>query len=328
MQPKQSKSHLSTLLVLVFWLAVLGVVFVNQQRIIDWWKLRGYEPPQEVSAIATQNTMSEYARHLFYVNKPAIVGGEAFTAECPAGGEKTIVLGCYQSKDDGIFLYRVQDTRLDGVVQVTAAHEMLHAAYDRLSDDERNRVDGLLESYYENELTDQRIKDTIAAYKKSEPLEIANEMHSIFGTEIAALPQELETYYAQYFADRQAVVRFAADYQSEFTSRRQQVEKYDAQLKELKATISANEQDIASLRTAIDQQQAELESLREAQDYEAYNARVAPYNQTVREYNSLLAQTRTAIQQYNDIVDARNAVALEEEQLVQAISAQSLPSAK
>ncbi|MCA9328101.1 hypothetical protein KDA14_06240, partial [Candidatus Saccharibacteria bacterium] len=268
------------------------------------------------------------AKHLFYVNKPEIIGGEAFTADCPTGGEKTIVLGCYQSKDRGIFLYKVEDQRLDGVVQVTAAHEMLHAAYDRLSDEERSRVDSMLESFYKTGLSDQRVKDTIAAYKDSEPSEIDNEMHSIFGTEVANLPKELETYYTQYFKNRQAVVQFATDYQAEFTSRQNQVETYDAQLKALKQTIDANEKTLATMRASINALRDELDSLKAAQNYEAYNAKVSSYNQSVRAYNVLLAQTRTAIQQYNDIVDARNAIALEEEQLVQAISAQSLPSAQ
>ena len=75
---KSSKSHhLGTLLLLLFWLGVAGTVYANQQRIIDWWKLRGYTPPAAVATLATEDTMTEYARHLFYVNKPVLVAGGA-----------------------------------------------------------------------------------------------------------------------------------------------------------------------------------------------------------------------------------------------------------
>ena len=71
------------------------------------------------------------------------------------------MLGCYHSNQDGIFLYNVQDARLAGVQQVTAAHEMLHAAYDRLSTKDKNYVDGLLMDYLQERPQDQRIIDTM-----------------------------------------------------------------------------------------------------------------------------------------------------------------------
>src|SRR5206468_584885 len=127
--------------------------------------------------------------------------------------------------------------RLSGVEEVTSAHEMLHAAYDRLSTKERNRVDELLQNYYDHQLTDQRIRATIDAYKASEPNDLQNEMHSIFGTEIATLPPELENYYSQYFADRSKVTTLAGEYEQEFTSRKTEIQSYDTQLDGLRAQI-------------------------------------------------------------------------------------------
>lgn len=324
--PAPRHHYLGPLLVLLFWFAVLALVVVNQQRIIDWWKLRGYVAPTQIVHLATDDTMTDYARHLFYVNKPMIVAGKNFTQNCPTGAEKTVVLGCYKSADSGIYLYDVTDARLHGVEQVTAAHEMLHAAYARLSKSERAKVDAMLMDYYQHGLTDERVKATISAYKQSEPGDIVNEMHSVFGTEVSKLPAGLETYYKQYFTNRQTVTAYTAAYESEFTAREKQVAAYDAQLQVLKQTIEDNEAQIATKRTALDSQRAELDTLERTQNYTAYSTAAVAYNRAVSAYNNLLVQTKQQIQTYNDLVDRRNATALEENQLLRALSAQSLPT--
>ena len=310
------------LLVLI---GLLAGVYTQQQALRDWWLLRGYVAPAVVAQLATDDTMTAKAQHMFYVNHPDVTTGKAFTKNCPVGSEKTVVLGCYIGRDAGIFVYAVTDPRLNGVEQVTAAHEMLHAAYRRLSSGERSKVNAMLTDYYRQGLTDQRIKDTVEAYKKSEPKDVVNEMHSIFGTEVAGLPAPLEAYYKQYFGNRAKVTAFTARYQGEFTSRQTQVASYDAQLKTLGVQIDANEALLSQQKAALDSQSAQLQSQRSSGQIEAYNNGVGAYNRAVNTYNALVASTKNLIKQYNDIVTARNAIAVEEQQLVQALSASSLP---
>jgi len=305
-------------MLLVALVAVSGGLLLERQTVLDWWRLRDYAAPTNVVQLAEDDTMTAKAQHLFYVNHPDISTGSNFTTHCPSGGEKTVILGCYVGNDAGIYVYAVSDARLNGVQQVTAAHEMLHAAYRRLSGSERTRVDALLMDYYQHGLSDQRIKDTLDAYKVSEPNDVINEMHSIFGTEVAQLPAGLEQYYKQYFTDRQKVAAYTASYQDEFTSRQTAVAAYDTQLKSLKQQIDADEASLAEQRTELD---AERSQLRNSSD----NDQIAAYNKKVTSYNSLLANTKNLISQYNDIVDRRNAIALEEQQLQQALSASPLP---
>jgi nitric oxide reductase large subunit len=217
---------------------------------------------------------------------------------------------------------------LDGVQQVTAAHEMLHAAYRRLNSSERTKVDAMLTDYYEHSLTDQRIKDTIAAYKKSEPNDVVNEMHSVFGTEVANLPTPLEDYYKQYFTNRATVTGFTASYQAEFTSRQTLIAQYDAQLKALKQQIDTSNDELTKQNTTLDAQAKRMQTERSSGQIAAYNSEVASYNQAADSYNALLGATKAMINQYNDIVEKRNAVALEEQQLSQELSASSLPSSQ
>jgi hypothetical protein len=311
--------------VLVVWFGVLGLVAYNQQSVWDWWKLRSYHAPAAVAALASDDTMTPYARKVFYVNAPQLESKDSFNKFCSANSEQTIVLGCYHGGQNGIYVLKVTDSRLTGVEQVTAAHEMLHAAYDRLGANEKNKVDAMLMDYYDHDLHDQRILDTIAAYRKSEPNDVVNEMHSIFGTEIATLPRGLENYYKQYFTNRAEVAAFAAQYQGAFTSRQAAVKQYDAELGGLKSQIASAEADAQAKEVQLALQQAELQKERSSGNTVAYNAGVPAYNAQVAAYNAVVANIRSLVARYNQLVDSRNAIALEEQQLVSDISSNVSP---
>jgi len=300
-------------------LAAPFLVWWQAQALTDWWQLRGYTPPSAVSGLAAQDTMTDSAMHIFYVNHPDIESNPSqFQQDC-GESEKTIVLGCYHSDQNGIFLYDVTDSRLAGVEQVTAAHEMLHAAYDRLSTKDKNYVDGLLQDYYKNQLNDQRIIDTINSYKQTEPDDVVNEMHSVFGSEVPNLPAPLENYYKRYFNNRQAVTNFASNYENEFTTRENQVKAYKAQLDQLKVSIQSQENDLDTQLKQINSDRAKLDSERSAGEIAQYNAGVSDFNQEVSSYNNSVETLRTTIKQYNQIVEQYNAVAKELASLAKSI---------
>ena len=320
-QPRRRSGGITSVLISMLITAGIAVAIVwNAQSLIDWWRLRGYTPDASIVMLATDTKMTDVSRHLFYVNHPQTLSGSAFSSRCSIGAEKTVILGCYESGDNGIYLYNVTDQRLRGVVETTAAHEMLHAAYNRLSTAEKARIDTLLNNFYMTGLKDDRVKQTIDAYRQSEPSELPNEMHSIFATEVAVLPPELESYYKQYFSNRQAVVAMAQQYQAEFTSRRDKTTAYDMQLSDLKKTIDTNQAKATADRRSIESQSSQLQTLRRSGNDTAYNQLVNTYNARVDTYNTLLGTIRDEISQYNQIVGQRNAVALEERDLTQALS--------
>lgn len=306
-------------------LALLAVSVTHVRAISDYVRLYNYHPDVVVEQLADQTTMTPEARRLFYINHPAIDDRNSFNTECNEQGEQTIVLGCYHSVDRGIFVFHVTDARLNGVEQVTAAHEMLHAAYDRLSTSERKKIDSELQNFYDTQVHDQRIRDTMAAYQKSEPNDVQNEMHSIFATEIGTLTPDLEAYYKQYFTNREAVVQYADSYQQEFTSRQDQVKNYDAQLAGLKTQIDQNTASLKSQETDINTMQRQMESDKSHGNTEAYNAQVATYNAKVNQYNNLIHETQGEISQYNQIVATRNSLALEVRELTQSINSSLSP---
>lgn len=316
--------RLSTITLSLLVLAVPIVVYAQRQAIFDWARLRDYSPPSAIAQLTSDDTMTDKARHIFYVNHPALVAQAAdFRKDCPQN-EQTIVLGCYRPIQNGIFVYDVQDPRLNGVHEVTAAHEMLHAAYDRLSSKDKNYVNGLLQSYYDTQ-TDQRITDTINAYKKSEPNDVVNEMHSIFGTEIANLPAPLENYYEQYFTNRAAVVAFSASYEGEFTGRIATIAGYDQQLAAMKQSIDGQEADLKNLLSQIESDRARLDRLKSSGDFAAYNAAVPGFNAQITAYNSGVTRLKSDIDSYNALVQTRNNLAAELRSLDNAIDTRLTP---
>jgi hypothetical protein len=297
-------------------LVVLPVVGWSQRwNLYDSWRLRDYQPSAQIEQLATDTTMNEKAKRLFYVYHPEINDKAAFNKNCTSS-ERTIVLGCYVS-GIGIYVYGVTDERLTGVLQVTAAHEMLHAAYGRLSSSEKTRIDKLINEHYDT-VTDMRIRDTIEDYRKN-GADVTNELHSILGTEVRNLPTPLEDYYKRYFNNRLAIVEYSEKYEQAFTERKNKVAELDAQLTSLKQQIDDSEATLNNLSASLTSERARLEALLAAKEYEAYNAGVAGYNAKVNSYNAQVRRVRTLIDQYNSLVVQRNAIAVEEGELVKAI---------
>jgi chromosome segregation ATPase len=136
-----------------------------------------------------------------------------------------------------------------------------------------------------------------------------DEMNSTFGTEIASLPAPLESYYAQFFTNRQAIVAYEQSYQGEFTSRTNQINADDNQLAGLKLQINSEEQSLGSQLSQIQSDRARLNSLSGSGQTSAYNAAVGPFNAEVNAYNQGVSQLQSDIASYNSLVNSRNAVA-------------------
>lgn len=292
---------------------------LQRERIGDWWVLRGYAAPTTITSLADQTTMTAAGRHLFYVNHPTLEDKAGFNAQCANNTEYSIVLGCYHGNRAGIYLYNVQDSRLEGVKQVTAAHEMLHQAYDRLSEKERMHIDNLLQDFAATSDLEQRIKDKLELYKKGEANSVSTEMHSIFGTEVAVLPAGLEAYYSRYFNDRHKVVAFSEAYQGEFAARKTKVEIYDQQLDALNSRIEANKHELENRQKTLAEERRQVQSLLSRGDTTAYQAGATAYNKQVAEYNALIDSTQQLIAEYNNIVAERNALTTEEQELQKAL---------
>jgi cell division protein FtsB len=208
--------------------------------------------PDEVAAIARTTGMSRTGELIYRASTPAIEDDTAFNQHCAIEGGA--VLGCYA--EGNVYVYAVTDSRLAGTVEVTAAHEMLHAAYERLGPDEQTRIDGLVEEAIATIPEDDPVYADLALYPADQ---LDDEWHSRLGTEFADLPPALEEHYAVYFEDRAKVVELNVRANASFT--------------ELQAQIDALVAEIDALDPVLDARMA------------AYDGAVSAYNADVDRFN-------------------------------------------
>ena len=229
------------LIVSLVFLLGAGWLFLNRMYVVDQMAVWRYTPTLEISQMASRSSMNDNGRFLFYASTPSVQDRNEFNQFCRKIVEKSAVLGCYTSGQ--IYIYNISDPRLDGIKDVTAAHEMLHAAYDRLSPNEKSEVDAMIE--------------TAAAQVDSESLKRKlNELHSMLGTEIKSLPPDLETYYARYFTNRLTLVSLSERYEQVFgeleKQQKQLVSELNALVDDINESSASYTSQFASLQDAIE----------------------------------------------------------------------------
>lgn len=241
MYNEKSKSFSKTLAIVVLSVsAFLMVGLANATNIgtpqwfMDQYVVRNYEPSAEIAALVDGSGMNELGEFYFYSGQPSLDGAEQFNINCAELlNEESNVLGCYNGR---IYLFDVTDQRIAGIKNVTAAHEMLHAAYDRLSIFDKNYVNELIEKEL-SQTQDQNVLELVELYADLEPGQEINELHSIFGTESANLSTELEEYYRKYFSDRGKVISENSKYKAVFDDMKSQAEMVEEKMRVLNSEI-------------------------------------------------------------------------------------------
>lgn len=212
--------------VLVAWQIVASLTgFLSHRWFADQITVAIYNPTGEIVDLADGSGMNDTGKFYFYASIPSLNTAHEFNINCAdVMDEHTTVLGCYTGQ---IYIFDVTDDRIAGAKYVTAAHEMLHAAYDRLGPIEKLRIDNLIDKQLER-TADDRILELVRAYDQSEPGQRLNELHSIFGTEVRDLLPELSEYYDRYFSDREKSILSSEQYLGVFY----QLEKQAADIEE------------------------------------------------------------------------------------------------
>jgi hypothetical protein len=235
-----------------------------------------YTPTSGIEKITQRAGMSERGVFLFYASRPSIDDASAFNVHCERREATAAVLGCYANRM--IYIYHVQNKELDGIQEVTAAHEMLHAAWDRLSQSERDKLRSLLEAAY-NQLKTPELEDRMAYYDRNQPGERLNELHSILGTEAADVGDALESYYAKYFTQRSKVVMLHQGYQKVFAGLQGRTDMLRSQLETESVRLNT---DITTYNKAVEALDVETgrHNTRLSQVDRTSAAEVASYNAT------------------------------------------------
>ncbi|MCC3411237.1 MAG: hypothetical protein JGK24_03310 [Microcoleus sp. PH2017_29_MFU_D_A] len=336
-----------------FWIIVLVVaisrIVLNSQ--LDEWI--GVAPPSAaIERLATATTMTREAQQIFYRQTPTIEPKQTFFKICQTKEkvkDTLIIFGCYftNGKSGKIAIQSVTDDRFQGVMEVTAAHEMLHAAYTRLSPSDRDKLTPQLKQAA-LQIKNDRLSSILKQYQQKDIALYVNELHSYLGTELGYLGDvELEQYYQRYFRDRQQVVKLA-DLSQEIVRKldeksqqlKPEIETLEASLAQTKQTIKEHNLELGSKKRNLDALQLDLmrfkeqaeESYRQGngspekvfqfeQKKSDYNQKVQEFNDGVREQQERVAAFQEQFDIYKQKVNDYNAIAREEKALFDDLKA-------
>lgn len=333
MSRTKSKASIVSVLasICVFLALVAGLLFIwiYQQEIRDRFVAWRYEPSSEVARIVERTTMTEHGTLLFYASQPELLGSEGFNTYCDRPEPTSAILGCYRNQR--IYVYQVDNNELDGVEEVTAAHEMLHAVWDRMSASERESIGSLLEAEYAK-LDDASLDERMAYYERQQAGTRTNELHSILGTEVRDLSDELEAHYRNYFSNRQAVVALHQQYSGTFLALQTRSERLQQNLTQLKQAIDTSTRtyssDVTSLNaqiTALNQQATSVDRTN-PQAVNAYNSEVSRLRVQAAALNARRQQIEADIIRYNEMVREYNQTVLHTNRLFESLDSNVTPA--
>jgi len=303
------------------------LLVINRQAVLDQLSVWQYQPSGEIVAFAERTGMNSTGEFYFYTTHPSLLEATEFNKECDRKEESAAILGCYNGQY--IYIYNVPNKDVDGIREVTAAHEMLHAAYDRMNDDEKQKINALLEAEYVKLQSNKEFAERMAFYARTEPGERDNELHSVIGTEVADIDSTLEDHYKRYFSDRNKVVELHQKYASVFSGLQTQADTLSAQLTQLGDEIEAESIAYNKAITAFNQDVSSFER-------RAKNNEFSSQAELDQERNALLARAdqldasresvNAKVTRYNALRDQLMTIASQSEALNRSIDSSLAPA--
>ena len=301
-------------IVSLFIITLSAWIFFNSQYIYDLYSFWNYNLSSAVADISTRADLTKAGQFYLYASDTTIEDASNFNTSCKQQESGNAILGCYSNNK--IYIYNVNNSELDGIKEVTAAHEMFHAVWQRQSDSEKTRISTLLQAAYDKNVTPE-LKTRMDYYNRNEKGQFYNELHSILGTEIPNLGPELEAYYSKYFIDRTKIVGLYANYNKvfeglatkskalydELTSLGQTIDSMESSYNKEVATLNAN---IITFNNKADNggfsTTAEFNSERNKlvvrinnvqSEEKDISTRVNTYNQKYKDYQALIVRSQT-----------------------------------
>ena len=295
---------LATIIIIVVSVSIGICAWLNRTLISDVISSLFSRITPEAAEVAENVGFTDYGRLVFSATNANLEDRDSFNERCRSHDQDVSVLGCYTN--DHIYIYNIKNDDLNGVVESTAAHELLHAIWSRLDSSEKNRLSKYLLEVYNDGKYHEMLAEDLENYGE---LERIDELHSRIGTEVAELPAELENHYAKYFVNQDLVVDFYDSYIEPFKELAEEIERLSAELEkldaEIEARIKAYYERAHSLAAEVEEfnncavsgcftsqaifsaRRSVLQSAQDAlsDEFDAVNELVDEYNDLVTEYN-------------------------------------------
>lgn len=288
-------------------LIVLVVMAVSyKQEVRDFLSAQGFDPSPRATEVLTELQLTPRGERVFLASRPTVDGSQHFNKQC-AGvnhSEGGHVLGCYSQ--DRIRLFDVTDERIADIVEVTGAHELLHAAYARIGEADRKVLAHELQATFDElSAQDPALAERMSVYDHLSPDAYINELHSVLGSEVRSLPDTLEQHYATYFEDRGSVIDRFDQFHAVFAGIQEQSEAIDAEMTALKESIELRSVEYDHLVNSFNADAAEFkarndrfEFSKKADEFESIRASLAQRRDAL---DASLAGIQADIDHYNQL---------------------------
>ena len=298
-------------------IVIVVIAVINKQLIFDFVKGKFYTPTVEMEQIRYDLNLTSQGELIFNASRPELNTEEGFNENCQVSDESSAILGCYTNQT--IYVYYIKDKELDGIVELTTAHELLHAVYERMSTSERDGLRGLLEKVYKENR--EILGDEIDLYEMSEQLE---EIYVRAGTEVKSLPEELEKHYAKIFKNQDRIVDFYNKYIRVFREIENEFKSLEVEMTELNNQINEKIADYENGVSLLNSEIGEFNNCASApgcfnSDYEFYLKRNELINRQT-ELQTLYDEVDDLINQYNLDVERYNNNVMRSENLQNIIN--------
>lgn len=240
------------------------------------------DPTPEVEELAGEMFLTGEGRDLLYMAQPELLGAEEFAGRCDRGGsgaagETGGAVGCYHSSAGGlqaggrIVIYTPADERLRPFVVETAAHELLHAAWNELDDAEQAAATRTLATVLSGVDAEDDIHEQIAGSVAGQAANRPTELFAYIGTQVwreGGLDDDLEALYARFIADREALVGVHTAFEAQLdqmttdlTTAQQALAQRQYDQGVARAQLEADSANLAQYRSTIEEEEARLASL-------------------------------------------------------------------
>ncbi len=240
----------------------------------------------------------------FSTNPQYITNKNEMAQICTVGHSLGSVLGCYFKNQHQILILKINEPSLKSGVLSTAAHETLHAIYDKLPAHEKAELNAHLRiAMAQNE---PYLKERMKSYQISHQDVMLDEVHSILGTEVTKLSNYLENHYQKYFKDRAYLIKQANIFKAQFDKRINRIHEYDGLIQANKEQIDEQKKILDNLQRQYTSRLEEADIAKNNSDYETYNSLVPEVNK----FSNLLWENQKKanelIASYNDLIRLRN----------------------
>ncbi len=304
MTEQTKKRHFGRWIFLALLILVAAGVVWKGSWIYDYYRAQTYQPSSEMARIRESLNLTEQGKFLFNASQPELDSAADFNTNCQSNNSEMAVLGCYTVGT--IYVYNIDSAELDGIRELTTAHELLHAVWARMSEEEKSALNSALAEV--RATNSAKLEEEIGTYDASESQE---ELYVRAGTEVANLPETLEQHYAKIFRDQDAVVAYYDRYIGVFQSLQTELDSLAAEMETAKTTIDLKTKeyekrsgqlnaDIVSFNSCAEvvgcfeteaefsAERAELVMEQEALEvlYEELNGLITDYNAKVERYNT------------------------------------------